>query len=588
MHFSNLSWLTVAIITSQNTVVAAPPFRPYGSSRDRPNNRVSSITTTKSALWPPSSTAPSLSTSGSSATNSSLSGSSPSGPVPVGSATVLHVQSSAPINAPHVPGDFVGFGFETAFLNNYAVGTFSQNLINSVAKRLSSPVIIRIGGTSGDILLIDPNQDEVKVCIDGDCPVGSSATYILGPSYFEEFRRFQNQHFTFQAPMGPDVNTTGSLAYVRRAYEAIGADRVAGIALGNEVDLYAGQFGTTYTVADYIYDALALEDAITYPTTFEFLKSYLSGGGDASTGFTVETAFSAGLNTNGRTKYAALHWYQFPTSVEVYTPETEQIYLMNHSAVTSKFSNGYTSALSYIQSAEPEVDYILSESGSSLIGPPLEFQDAFGAALWYVDFECYAMSLGVKREDATHRPAAYHSLWVPDDSTNDPALGDQQNTGPQVRGPWFAMPMIADFVGKQPGAVVPILEQDLATAYAMYDPSTSALSRIMLVNLKFWSADVNGERVNITFDVPVSGSGQVTVKRLCADAGAHAQGYDVQGENGVITWAGETWSYELDNGSGSLADGVPVSETVEVCNSVASITLPDSEAAIVYFGGGAQ
>ncbi|KAK3707899.1 hypothetical protein LTR37_011751 [Vermiconidia calcicola] len=241
------------------------------------------------------------------------------------------------------------------------------------------------------------------------------------------------------------------------------------------------------------------------------------------------------------------------------------MYLMNHSAVTAKFSTGYTSALSYIQSNEPEVDYIISESGSSLIGPQLEFQDAFGAALWYVDFECYAMSLGVKRVDATHRPAAYHSLWVPDSSTNDPTLGDQQNIGPQVRGPWFAMPMIADFVGKQPGAVVPVLEQDLATAYAMYDPSTSALSRIMLVNLKFWSAD-----------------------RLRADAGAHAQGYDVQGDSGVITWAGETWSYVLDNGSGSLVDGVPVSETIGICQGVASITLPDSEAAIAYFGGGAQ
>ena len=109
------------------------------------------------------------------------------------SASTISVPKSKPSGAVQVPGNFIGFGFETAFINDYCSGTFSENLINSIAKRVGETLIIRIGGTSGDRLLVDPSQSKKKVCIDGDCPIGSSATYILGQSYFEGFKRFQNQ-----------------------------------------------------------------------------------------------------------------------------------------------------------------------------------------------------------------------------------------------------------------------------------------------------------------------------------------------------------------------------------------------------------
>ena len=235
---------------------------------------------------------------------------------------------------------------------------------------------------------------------------------------------------------------------------------------------------------------------------------------------------------------------------------------MNHTAITAKLDTGFTAALDYINTNQADVDYVLSETGSSLIGPPDDFQDAFGACLREVDFNLYAMTLGVKRVDATQRPAAHHSLWVPDTSTNDPTLGDQQNIGPQVRGPYYATPMTADFVGRNPGPVAELLGEDTTTAYAMYDASSGAVSKVALVNLKYWSADTGGVRGSVLYEIPISNkrTRSVTVQRLRADAGAHAQGYDVQGDGGVITWAGETWSYALDNGEGHLVDGVPVSE----------------------------
>lgn len=177
------------------------------------------------------------------------------------SGSALTVANTKPSNAVQVPGDFIGFGFETAFLNDYA-NSFSENLVSSVADRLGEPVIIRIGGTSGDRVLFNPDQAEDKVCVAGDCPIGSSATYILGPSYFDGFASFPNQHMTFQAPLDPKVNYTSSLDYVQRAYNALGADRVAAIAIGNEPDDYANQMGVAYSIQDYVNAALDLEKRI--------------------------------------------------------------------------------------------------------------------------------------------------------------------------------------------------------------------------------------------------------------------------------------------------------------------------------------
>ena len=149
----------------------------------------------------------------------------------------LSLPSSQPSDAVAVRADFVGFGFETAFLNDFA-NNFSENLVNVVADRTSLPPIIRIGGTSGDKVLFDPNQEAIKNCVDGDCPIGSDAQYILGRSYFHGFEWFTKAKMSFQAPLGPDANTSGSLEYVRRAYKALGAERVTAIALGNEPNFY--------------------------------------------------------------------------------------------------------------------------------------------------------------------------------------------------------------------------------------------------------------------------------------------------------------------------------------------------------------
>lgn len=172
----------------------------------------------------------------------------------------LHIDTTTPDSAVTVPADFFSFGFETAFLNHFS-NDFSQNLVNSVGSRMSKPMILRVGGTSGDLVRFNKSQTEPTHC-EGpfQCPHSSKNTYTLGPSYFESFKWFNKTQMTFQAPIypkeQPDNWTIASMDYIRNAAKALGKDRIAGIALGNEPDYYK------YDMKEYISRALELEGKI--------------------------------------------------------------------------------------------------------------------------------------------------------------------------------------------------------------------------------------------------------------------------------------------------------------------------------------
>lgn len=175
----------------------------------------------------------------------------------------LSIQQTAPSNAPAVPADFFSFSWETAYFPSFD-NDFSENIVNSIYARMSKPIIIRIGGTSGDLIKVDLDQEETRHCVttpESHCPYSSQDTWIVGKSYFNGFRRFQNATMTFQAPMTPVEPDSkeedwipNSMEYVRQAYNALGKNRVNAIALGNEPDYYA------YGVEQYVKRALTIEN----------------------------------------------------------------------------------------------------------------------------------------------------------------------------------------------------------------------------------------------------------------------------------------------------------------------------------------
>ena len=252
---------------------------------------------------------------------------------------------------------------------------------------------------------------------------------------------------------------------------------------------------------------------------------------------------------------------------------------MNHSAITQRFI-GYEESINYVRSVNTSVQYVLSETGTAIgsPSPPLFFCDAFGSALWSVDFNLASMVRYVSRVDDSGRPEAAHSSWTPDNSSDQ--------VGPSVRAPFAVDPMMVDFIGKNPHSVVELAvadNPDLMAAYGGYLTSTGKLDRVALINMHPWKQSSGDTRLVRAFDLPLgSGIQQVRVQRLHADQGEEALGYDLGGAAGNVTWAGEQWTYKIDKGAGHYPTGMVEQENVTVSNGVAQILVPDTEAVIVW------
>ncbi|KAK8090139.1 hypothetical protein PG997_005100 [Apiospora hydei] len=494
----------------------------------------------------------------------------------------LKIDTTKPTDTFTVPADFVGFGIESAFLNNFH-NDFSANLVSSLRQRMSQPPVIRVGGTSGDKFIFDPDQKEVKKCVAGDCPQGSDATYRLGPSFCEGYKAFPNARISIQAPMQESPTPmNNTLAFVRCAWDARGGDasKVAAIALGNEPNFYKDT-----TAADYAKEALRVQKAVIDELGLKgdgrkfFEVANTASSQDAK--FGVADVLKAGINENKLSNSAADHYYQIAGKHD-WTDEEMQNLMLSHRAITDRLQNRYAASIAASRAAG--LPYIMSETAAVLGGAPLTFMSGFGYGLWAVDFGLACMAHGVSRVmNLAGRPVAGRTFWVP-----DPTGGDK-SPGPQVRAPYPGAIFLTDFVGKGEGlgAVkeldLGVTEHPFLSAYAMYDAQQGGeLQRVALVNLRLYNGTrtPNDQRGVETFRVPVpQGVQSIKVRRLHADRGAAAMGFDFGGMEHNVTWAGQQWSYSIDQGKGH---GNVAEDKVQVQNGIAAVNVLDSEAVIVF------
>lgn len=172
--------------------------------------------------------------------------------------TSIVIPKSTPSNAVPIPADFFGFGFESGFLPHYN-NDFSHNVVGSIQARMSEPLVIRVGGTSGDNITVHQDQKAASRCTSDRC--SSLRHFDVGPTYFDTFAQFPNVSWTVQAPMGLHLNITNTMTYLRHAWKAIGKDRVSAIALGNEPNWYPMQ-DKNYDYSTYTKDAIEIEDRV--------------------------------------------------------------------------------------------------------------------------------------------------------------------------------------------------------------------------------------------------------------------------------------------------------------------------------------
>ncbi|KAJ5180669.1 hypothetical protein N7492_003879 [Penicillium capsulatum] len=553
----------------------------------------------------------------------------------------ITVDENAHDNAPVVPANFFGFGFESAFLADFGQN-FSSNLVQSIGDRMKEKIVIRIGGTSGDKVQVDLTKNIKAKPLHGENPHSHKTTFVLGSQYFDAFKYFPDALFTIQAPIFPhkskEVNGKSwlerSADYIGPAVKQLqgngkGEGRLLAIALGNEPNFY------DYDLKEYLTRAKQVEDAI--------VKALGLKGNDARI-FQVGEIPNEQIETGRRIKhdyglqkvvaqdhnpkymrYAAQHYYQ--VSAKKGEKLDLQTTLMNHNAVKKSFGpiDGT------IRKMKSDVDYVISEAGSSIGTPDVAYSSGFGTALWAIDFHLYAMTRGVKRISNTMRAEAAHAFWVPiDTSTKDkpsvipdaitsaipgatpsPGAGgssDSSNSASEndpiaknkvgVRGIFAAAPFITDFVGASGKVQELNIPQSPATfsAYALYDEGAAGhLKRVALINLAEWNPDMPRDRgtakVTLNFKDAFKGSNQVgiqpaTYKLLECENGAAGRGYDFNHDpRDNTTWGGQQWTKTLDDGVGHFRRDNKEERhdlTIED-DGTATVELKDSEAMIVFF-----
>ncbi|UNI23789.1 hypothetical protein JDV02_009587 [Purpureocillium takamizusanense] len=514
----------------------------------------------------------------------------------------ISIPPTKPDDAIVVPKDFVGFGIESAFLNNFA-NDFSENLVSALAARMSAPPVMRIGGTSGDYFLFDAHQKEDKVCFHGKC--GShDASYLLGQSFFDGYKRFKDARFIVQAPLGNPINTTNTLAFVTRAWKNLdGGRRVQAIALGNEVEFIYRAGAKAYVDA-----ALSLQASIVKELKLQGGAANIFEAGNTASGtvtgnklyqvyvpktrksikgsavlfdlltltYPSKEILDANFNKNGRISTTAEHWYQI-SGDHPWTDHTMQSLMINHTAISERFGPYLPSIKA---TRDRKLDYAITEDSAVLGGAQIHFSGGFGYTLWAVDFNLAAMARSVARvTNLAGRPNAKRVFWTPDNTGGEPS------PGPHVRAPFPAAIFVADFIGKRsPSAVKEIKTQgDLTSAYAMYDEKSGTLRRVALVNMRLYNGTASTNRQRLSFQVNVgSGVKQVKVRRLRADKGVAAMGYDFGGPSNNVSWAGEQWSHGVDFGKGHFRTGKVEEHVVKVDNNgVALVVVPDSEAVML-------
>lgn len=390
------------------------------------------------------------------------------------------------------------------------------------------------------------------------------------------------------------------------ACAALGPDKLYTWEYGNEPDLYASSSqgpvrpqpwnDTTY-VSQWIngtHEILArLEEAcpeLLDPSLYGYMAPSFSGANRAL--HSVGT-WAAGLDQDADIKLYSKHNYISGAK----TPGvTLQGTLMNHSRTMQSVDEHIAEYNSVFPDGDG-VPLIFGECNSLYNQGAPGLSNAFGAALWGIDFNLYSASVGVKRVHMHMGTNYRYGAWQPVE-TPDASVG--------TKPPYYGSIAVAAFLGDTAAAPVAVagipLPGESEAAYAASEAGaggSGALLRLMVVNMNGYNTTAGGTGLGTaspppaddtppaarpartyTFDVAGAGAGagdRVAVQRLLANGSDAITG---------ITWDGWSYNYELGLGVPVRLGNVTVGEYATVGEDLTvDVSVPDSSAAMLSFAG---
>jgi hypothetical protein len=500
----------------------------------------------------------------------------------------LSISPSPPSSASApIPSSFVSYSIEFAFFPDFAGNAsspneFSYNLLKNLGNVQGTTPIIRVGGNTQDYYLLNTFQPEALI---GTFNFNRSRDYpttiTIGPSFFESYETWPGVQFTHGFNLAKSNNTVGIdslLTSVPFACQAL-QGKLLDWELGNEPDLYPTSSQgpvrpLTWHESDYVTEWLNLTSQIrnilaTNPAcaglTHEFIAPSFAG---QSNYLNPIVTWHDGLDVEKDIPLISSHNY---IGGATQPGVTLQGTLMNHSSTVASISHqlNESSLLAYTG-----VPFILGETNSLYNEGAPGLSNAFGAALWGLDFNLYCAATGIRRVHM-HQGSNYrYGAWQPVSTVN---------TTKGTKPPYYGSVAVAESLGDLTAGEVRVAEIKLPTiyesAYATY--VGEKLERIVVVQMKEFNYTNSTGAIRpsqeYSFQLPKGrfAGEEVGVRRLMANGSDAISG---------VTFDGYSYNLELDDGKPVLLNNVTRGEVVKVGkDGVVSVDVPWSSAALLDF-----
>ncbi|KAB8298748.1 hypothetical protein EYC80_000923 [Monilinia laxa] len=240
--------------------------------------------------------------------------------------------------------------------------------------------------------------------------------------------------------------------------------------------------------------------------------------------------------------------------------------------------------------ASSNVPFILGETNSLYNQGAPGLSNAYGAALWNLDFALYGASKNIHRIHFHTGLSFRYQSWQPIDTEINP-----KGTKPPYYGNIAAAAFLSNLTASTTTVAEIPLSNAMESAYAAY--VNGALKRIIIINMHEYNYTINGTSTllnpvprpvrNYTITIPTNKTtespGYHSPPPLPNSAvlrALHANGSDaITG----ITYDGYSYNYELNNGQPVRLSNVTVGQKVRIVDGKLTVPVEDSGAITVDF-----
>ena len=252
--------------------------------------------------------------------------------------------------------------------------------------------------------------------------------------------------------------------------------------------------------------------------------------------------------------------------------------LMNHTSTVLSVNKHLNESRLLAYTGLP---YILGETNSLYNEGAPGLSNAFGAALWGVDFNLYCAATGIARVHMHQGTNYRYQSWQPIDTVN---------ATKGTKAPYYGNIAVATFLGNLTGGNVSVTDIELDStyqnAYAAY--VNGHLSRIAIIQLNAYNTTFNGSgsstATNLTPRPSETFSFQLPVSQTAVLKGVKVQRLMANGSDAItgITFDGLSYNLEVDGGLPVRLNNVTNGEFLQAAqDETISVTLPWSSAAIL-------